>query len=244
MNMTTEAALVTEATDPHCLTPTEVAALLQGAPWLRLVIIGDSVAAGVRSPVDGYRDLSSSDRIAEALREQQPALFYRNLAEREKHVAEIRDQQLSKALELEPDLVIVSAGGNDALRRSFDPDLFAGALAGLLGPLRDAGALSVTIGLFDLGRSGLVPEPYAAPLAERFDRLDGVTAAVALDHGAIHVDNHHHPLGTDPSIYASDRMHGNARGHAVAAANLIKALAAATVQGATVIPVAAQLARR
>jgi lysophospholipase L1-like esterase len=225
MTMTIEATRLTEANDPHSLAPTEIARLLHGAPWRRLVVIGDSVAAGVREPVDGYRDLSSSDRVAEALREQQPTLFYRNLAQREKHVAEIRAEQLGDALALEPDLVIVSAGGNDALCRSFDPEVFAGELDQLLGPLGERGALLVTIGLFDLARSGLVPEPYAASMADRFDRLDEVTAAVAREHRAVHVDNHHHPLGADPSIYASDRMHGNARGHAAAAATLIKALA-------------------
>ena len=35
--------------------------------WKRLAILGDSIAAGIREPHPGYRDLSWIDRIAEAL---------------------------------------------------------------------------------------------------------------------------------------------------------------------------------
>ncbi|MEO3829331.1 hypothetical protein [Actinomadura sp. B10D3] len=50
---------------------------------------------------------------------------------------------------------------------------------------------------------------------------------VAAEHGACHVDNPHgHPVAADPGIYSSDQLHLNARGHAFAAANTIRALAA------------------
>jgi hypothetical protein len=71
----------TEATDPYCLPATDAAELLGGAPWTRLVAIGDSVAEGVRAPATGYLDLSWVDRIARALRPANPDLTYRNLGE-------------------------------------------------------------------------------------------------------------------------------------------------------------------
>jgi lysophospholipase L1-like esterase len=224
--MASEATLeLTEASDPYCLSELQTERLLYGAPWRRLVVIGDSVAAGVREPLAGYRDLSTAERVANALGVHQPELLYRNLAVRELRVGEIRERQLGEALGLEPDIVIVSAGGNDALRRSFDASLVGEELTSLIAPLRDSGALVVVVGLFDLARSGLVPEPYAEPMAERFDRLDAVSAAVAHKLGAVHVDNHHHPLAADRSLFASDRMHANARGHAIAATNLFHAVA-------------------
>jgi lysophospholipase L1-like esterase len=220
-----EVAYVVEATDPYCLTPVEIDRLLAGAPWRRLVVLGDSVAAGTSESVPGYRELSTSERIAEALRIQQPSLTYRNLGERELLTAEIRERQLDAALELDPDLAIVAAGGNDALRRSFDPVRFIADLRALLTPLAAHGAQLVTIGLFDLARSGLVPAAHAEAAAARFDELDEITASVAAELGALHVDNHHHPAAADPSIFASDRIHANARGHAIAASNLVRALA-------------------
>jgi lysophospholipase L1-like esterase len=221
--MAVEVGYVVEATDPYCLTPVEIDQQLAGAPWWRLVILGDSVAAGVSDPVPGYRELSSSDRVVEALRVQQPSLAWRNLGEPHLRTGEIRDRQLPAALALEPDLAIVSAGGNDAFRRSFEPARFALELRSLLEPLASQGAQLVTIGLFDLARSGLVPDAEQV-IAERFDQLDEATATVAGELGAVHVDNHHHPAAIDRSIFAADRIHANARGHAIAASNLVRAL--------------------
>jgi hypothetical protein len=42
------------------------------------------------------------------------------------------------------------------------------------------------------------------------------------------VDTHHHPRAADPEIFASDRMHANARGHAIAFAAIVRALSAHT----------------
>jgi hypothetical protein len=58
-----------------------------------------------------------------------------------------------------------------------------------------------------------------------------VAAVIGHELGAVHVKNRHHPLAADPSLFASDRVHGNARGHAIAAANLLRALASPTVAG-------------
>ncbi|TDD37023.1 hypothetical protein E1286_37720 [Nonomuraea terrae] len=120
--------------------------------------------------------------------------------------------------------MIVSAGGNDALRRSFDDERFGADLTSIVGPLVAQGVQLVPIGLFDLARSGLVPDPYAGPVAERFDRLDALTGRVAAEHGGVHVGNHAHPLVADPGIFAGDRIPCNARGHATAAANLARTL--------------------
>jgi lysophospholipase L1-like esterase len=216
-----------ETDDPDVLAPTELAALLSGAPWQRLAVLGDSVAIGVREPVSGYRDLSFADRVAEALGDGHRTFAYHNLGIRELRLAQIRDTQLGLALQLVPDLAIVAAGGNDALRRSFDPDRIRTGLLEVVEPLAANGALVATIGLFDLARSGLVPDELVAPMAERFDSLDEITADVAERVGGIHVDTHHHPRGADPGIYSSDGMHANSRGHALAATAIVEALAGA-----------------
>lgn len=212
-----------EDTDPHCLSPGEAAALLEPAPWRRLVVVGDSVAAGVREPLAGYRDLSSVDRLGDALSSSRTVAFA-NFGQRDLRVGEIIETQLDPALARHPDLVVVAAGANDAFRRSFDPGTVRAALVALVGPLRQVGATVALIGLYDLARSGLVPEPYATGMAERFDALDVLTADVAAEQGCVFVDNHSHPLSSDPAIYASDRVHCNARGHAIAATTAIRTL--------------------
>ncbi|WP_320672483.1 SGNH/GDSL hydrolase family protein [Patulibacter defluvii] len=221
--MTSTATVLLEDRDPHALPPDRAAALLADAPWRRLAVLGDSVAAGLRGPCPGYRDRSWADRLADALAPDR----YDNLGVRDLRTAEIREQQLDRALALTPDLVVVAAGGNDALSRRFDPVALRRELRALLEPLAASGAQLVTIGLFDLPRSGLLPAPLGDRLAESFDLLDALTRQLADDLGAIHVDGHRHPLAADPGIFADDRMHANARGHAIAAAGVVRALAAA-----------------
>ncbi|MEU5656829.1 hypothetical protein ABZ802_14560 [Streptomyces sp. NPDC047737] len=117
----------------------------------------------------------------------------------------------------------MSAGGNDAFR-GFDPEALRADLSSLLTPLVESGALVITIGLFDLARSGLVLPEHADGMARRFDALDRITTDLTHTLGGIHVDTHHHPLAADPVIYAADRVHANARGHAVTFAAIATSL--------------------
>ncbi|MFB7282420.1 SGNH/GDSL hydrolase family protein [Streptomyces hydrogenans] len=214
-----------EFSDPHCLPGPDVAAeLLRGLPWNRLAVLGDSVTAGVMDPLPGYRPRSFADRFTDALAATRPGFAAVNLATPHLLLDQIRDRQLVPALEFEPDVVMVSAGGNDAFR-SFDPDTLRANLASLLTPLAESGARVITIGLFDLARSGLVPPEHAVGMARRFDALDRVTADLTRTLDGIHVDAHHHPLAADPGLYAADRVHANARGHAVAFAAIATAVA-------------------
>jgi lysophospholipase L1-like esterase len=215
-----------EAIDPDCLDPAEAAALLEAAPWRRLVVLGDSVAAGTREPTPGYRDANGADRVAELLAAGRPDFGYRNLAVPGLRLDAIRRTQVGPALDLEADLAIVAAGGNDALGRSFDERRVAEGLMAIVGPLAVSGALVVTLGLFDLARSGLVPAEHAPLMAERFDRLDAITRDVVTTLGGIHVENHTHPRSADPAIFSSDRVHCNARGHAIWAGTTVRALSA------------------
>ena len=205
----------------------ELAALLSGARWRRVAVLGDSIAEGVREPLDGYRDLSWIDRIAAPLRDAAPDLALLNLGRRNLLAAEVRASQLAPALAFRPDLAIVSAGGNDALRRAFDPGAVERELVAIVGPLRRAGADVLLLELMDIVASGLVPPEQAAVLDARMRRLAELTRRVARRHGAILVEMRGHPASADPGVYARDRLHLNARGHAIVGSEAVRALSAA-----------------
>ncbi|MDL4774741.1 MULTISPECIES: SGNH/GDSL hydrolase family protein [Thermomonosporaceae] len=217
---------MSEHTDPFVLPAGEAAALMRGAPWRRLVTVGDSVAEGVRDPAPGYRDLSWVDRVEEALAAAVPDLAALNLGRRDLVAAEIRATQLRPALEFRPDLAIVVGGGNDMLAPEFDADAVRAELAAMVSAFREAGADVLTIGLFDITAAGLGPRRFRAAISARTRLLGELTAEVAAEHGAHHVHNPpDHPAASDPGIYSADRLHFNARGHAIAAAGTIRALA-------------------
>jgi lysophospholipase L1-like esterase len=217
---------MTATREPHVLPFPDLAALLRGAPWRRVVVLGDSIAEGVREPHPGYVDLSWIDRIAGPLRTVVRGLAVTNLGLRDVRAAEVRERQLPAALDFRPDLAIVAAGGNDALRRSFAAEDVARELDGIVGPLRQGGADVLMIELMDIVASGLVPAEHAGPLDERMGALAEVTRAVARRHGAMLVEMRDHPACADLDVYASDRLHLNARGHAIVATEAIKVLGA------------------
>jgi lysophospholipase L1-like esterase len=213
--------------EPDLLPFASQVALLRGAPWRRVAVLGDSIAEGVREPYDGYLDLSWIDRIADPLRAVAPGLTVMNLGVRDLLAAEVRERQVDAALAFRPDLAIVAAGGNDALRGSFAPVQVARELDGIVGPLRQAGADVLMIELMDIVASGLVPAEYAGPLDERMRALAETTRAVADRHGAMLVEMRGHPASADPTVYSSDRLHLNARGHAIVAAEAVRVLRSA-----------------
>jgi len=205
------------------LSTRQLALLLAGAPWRRLVVVGDSIAVGVREPCAGYRDLSWIDRIAEPLNLVAPGLELLNLGERNLLAGEVRERQLDAALDFDPDLAFVVAGANDALRPGFSPAAVRHELDAMVGPLRAADADVVMVALMDIVAAGLVPAFVDEPLR----LLADVTREVAAINDAILVDMRDHPASADPGIYSSDRLHGNARGHAIVGTESVRVLAAA-----------------
>jgi lysophospholipase L1-like esterase len=215
-----------EATDPYRLSDSDAAGLLAGAPWSRLVAIGDSVAEGVREPAPGYLDLSWVDRIARALHDVNPGLVHLNLGVRGLLAAQVRERQLAAALEFGPDLAIVTCGGNDVRRPAYDAEGVERELDAMVGALRAAGSDVLTLGLMDITRSGVIPAKYALALSSGIRRLAEITEDVAVRHGALHLRFTDHPAAGEPDILSSDLLHLNARGHAIVAAETIRGLGA------------------
>jgi lysophospholipase L1-like esterase len=203
----------------------EAAKLLAGRSWRRFAGVGDSTVEGVREPVAGYRDESWLDCLLRWLRLTGPDLAELNLGRTGLLAAEVRAGQLARALEFGPDLAVVSAGGNDMYRREFDEGAVAADLSAMVGALRVTGCDVITVGLFDITRAGLIPEKYAGRLSENVRRLSALTSRVAASHDAWFVDLTGHPAGVDPSIYGSDLIHLNAKGHAIAAAETLRVIA-------------------
>jgi len=215
-----------EAADPYCLRDGEAAALLAGHPWTRFVVVGDSVAEGLGEASPGYPDEPWADRIAAELADARPGTAYTNLGRANTRSEEVRATQLGPALDLEPDLVLVAAGGFNALSRSYDPDAVGKDLRALAEAFGGAGADVILVSMFDGSHSPAVPEQLRAGLRTRLFDLADRTRAIAADLGSVHVDLTPHPACGEEGMYASDGRHGTRRAHAISAAEAVRALGA------------------
>jgi lysophospholipase L1-like esterase len=215
-----------ERTDPHCLPVAAMAQLLAGVPWRRVALVGDSIAAGVGDPVDGYQDASWGERLLAALQAATGPVEHRNLGVRGLLAAEVRAQQLDEALAFGPQLAVVSAGANDMLRRSFDAERVEAELEAIIGPIAATGCLVATFGLLDLSRTSFVPDSMRDGLHDRIAALNAATRAVTARHVGVHVDFFTHPA-LDDGIFSADMIHPNRKGHAHIATALVRSLAEA-----------------
>jgi len=190
-------------------------------PWTRYVAIGDSFTEGIGDPEPGLPggNRGWADRVAEVLGGGKNDFAYANLAIRGRLLDQIALEQREPALELKPDLISVSAGGNDIIRPGSDPDEVAQRVDDLVRHMRRDGA---TVVLFTGPDIGMTPV---------LNRMRGKVAiynenirAVAQRHDAVVADMWSLRELTDPRMWAPDRLHFSPIGHHTVARMVLDAL--------------------
>lgn len=184
--------------------------MAQQHPWSRYVALGDSFTEGIGDPEPrspgGNRGWA--DRVAEVLSAKTDDFAYANLAIRGRLLQQIIDEQVGPALTLRPDLVTISAGGNDIIRPGTDPDDIASRLEGAIEQLRSDGA---TVLLFNGPDIGMTPvlRRSRGKVAIYNENL----RAIAQRHDAIVADMWALRDLKDPRMWAPDRLHFSPLGH-------------------------------
>jgi lysophospholipase L1-like esterase len=203
----------------HPQTTTQPAS--QTHPWRRYVAIGDSFTEGIGDPepgsTGGHRGWA--DRVAEVLAAQVEDFAYANLAVRGKLIAQIVADQVEPALALKPDLITLSAGGNDVIRPGTDPDDIAQQFEDAVVRLSRDGATIVVFTGIDTeftpvfrgirGKVAIYNENLRA-IADRYDCI------VADQWGLKAVQ--------DMRFFDDDRLHYNSLGHHEVARMVLRAL--------------------
>lgn len=183
--------------------------------------IGDSFTEGIGDPEPGLPggNRGWADRVAEVLGGGKNDFAYANLAIRGRLLDQIALEQREPALELKPDLISVSAGGNDIIRPGSDPDEVAQRVDDLVRHMRRDGA---TVVLFTGPDIGMTPV---------LNRMRGKVAiynenirAVAQRHDAVVADMWSLRELTDPRMWAPDRLHFSPIGHHTVARMVLDAL--------------------
>ncbi|WP_232835628.1 SGNH/GDSL hydrolase family protein [Actinocorallia populi] len=119
------------------------------------VALGDSFTEGLNDHDGPDRFRGWADRLAGHIDAVQPGLRYANLAIRGKLLRQVAEEQVPCAVEMAPDLVTFSAGGNDMLRPGADPDVIASLYLDCVRRLRAAGSEVVVFTGFDPKQRGM-----------------------------------------------------------------------------------------
>lgn len=190
-------------------------------PWRRFVAIGDSFAEGLGDPEPslpgGIRGWA--DRFAESLAAIDPEVSYANLAVRGKLIGQVRAEQMGDALDLKPDLVAISAGGNDVLRPGSDPDEITAMLDGMVREFARAGATVLLFTSVDVQF-----QPVFRAVRGKAAIYNENLRRVAKRHDAYVVDLWSVEELQDSRFWDTDRLHMNALGHHTVARAMLRTL--------------------
>lgn len=190
--------------------------------------IGDSYSEGMGDERPDGTPRGWADLVAAGLAHAAGGTIgYANLAIRGRLLAPILTEQLPAALALEPELLSINGGGNDILRPSVSIESVADRLVAAAEQARAAGARAMIV-------SGADPTRHI-PMGAVFSRR-GDALAVAVRHrleggDILFVDNWSDPRLPELRYWSVDRLHLNAQGHALAAANVLAALGVAVPPG-------------
>lgn len=190
-------------------------------PWSRYVALGDSFTEGIGDPEPsspgGHRGWA--DRVAEVLSQGNDDFSYANLAVRGKLIRQIVDEQIEPALALHPDLITISAGGNDVIRPGTDPDEISAQLDAAIARLSVDGATIVVFTGTDVGFS-----PVFRSIRGKVAIYNENVRAIAAKYDCIVADQWALTEIQDPRMWAPDRLHLNPLGHHTVARMVLAAL--------------------
>lgn len=189
--------------------------------WSRYVAVGDSFTEGIGDPEPqspgGFRGWA--DRVAEVLAAGTKDFSYANLAVRGKLIQQIIDDQIAPALELRPDLITISAGGNNIIRPGSDPDAVAAKLDDAVARLKADGATVVVFTGPDIAGT-----PILKSTRGKVAIFNENVHTVALRNGAIVADMWALRELGDPRMWAPDRLHFSPVGHNTIAKMVLETL--------------------
>jgi lysophospholipase L1-like esterase len=190
-------------------------------PWRRFVTVGDSFTEGIGDPIPGTdgQHRGWADRVAEVLGSQVDDFAYANLAIRGRLIGQIVESQIEPALALKPDLVTFSAGGNDVIRPTGDPDVIAEYFEDAVVRLGSGGATVVVFTGIDTGFT-----PVFRGIRGKVAIYNENIRAIAAKHDCIVADQWALKEVQDMRFFDDDRLHMNSLGHHEVARMVLRAL--------------------
>jgi len=173
-------------------------------PWSRYVALGDSFTEGLGDPEPrspgGLRGWA--DRVAEELSNGHEDFAYANLAISGRVLHQILEEQVGPAIDLQPDLITLNAGGNDVLFHRSDPDKLALELDAGVERLTATGATIVLFTGPDWGAT-----PVLGHTRGKVAIYNENLRVVAARHDAVIADLWALRQLTDPRMWDPDRLH-------------------------------------
>jgi lysophospholipase L1-like esterase len=193
----------------------------QPIAFRRFVALGDSFTEGLNDDIGkNGRHRGWADRFALHLDRVCPGVEYANLAVRGKKAHQVLSEQVPVAVELQPDLVSIAVGVNDALRPGATMVNVAQSLRSSVQELTSTRAHVLLFGFGDPGRRSRL----MSAVRDRLMQYHELTLAVAEEYDCTVVDFWGRAVFDDDRYWSNDRLHLSPEGHALAAQAALHAM--------------------
>ena len=189
-----------------------------------VVAIGDSIAFGVGESVATNPGPAWAGRLAHLINAQQHQRFAWPGA----RIQDLQTLQLPAALMTQPEVVLVSIGGNDAVRHGFHANEFTDRLATSLAQLDQYCKNVVVINLPDVAKTCPIPNSVRAVLRKRILRLNSCIETARLESRATLLDRWSDEATYEDSHLSVDGVHPSPLGYQRLAELSVEALKLAT----------------
>lgn len=187
------------------------------------VAMGDSLIAGVGDSLPNLELISFADRFAETLKQAAPDLTYTNLAVGGTTSTLLIKDQLPKALELKPDLLLIGTGANDTVRGKWRVEQTRKNLEKVLDRFSPE---ETTIVLMTYVDGATVMQGAAAEWVEqtrpRLEQLCEMIRELSRERGLLCADFWELTATFQAAEWSKDGVHPNAQGHIKGAQHMIR----------------------
>jgi len=187
---------------------------------MRVVAVGDSIAYGVGDLPTTSGAIAWSGRLARLAGSDDHRIFgYPGAVLRD-----MRGHQLPAARMVKPDLILMSIGGNDAVRAGFDASALREGLSDCLDETLGDGTRVALATLPDFSVGCRLPRRMRESLRRRILRVNSVLVDVADRPGVTLVDRWSDPIAHQPEYLHADRVHPSPLGYQRLAEITLKSL--------------------
>ncbi|HAX73763.1 MAG TPA: lipase [Firmicutes bacterium] len=174
------------------------------------VAIGDSLTEGFGDVIEGFEKSPWPDLLSHSL----GIVDFYNLGKSGYRTDEILKELLPQALALKPDLVSITAGGNDMIQLKWSKKQYEQRMRYMIETLTSQGASVMTCTLPFFTKH--VKAPLYKKIIGNFwlKQCNTVISNLATQYQTIHIDFANHQCALDLTNWSSDCIHPNSKGYA------------------------------
>ena len=187
---------------------------------MRVVAIGDSIAYGVGDHPRSAGDISWSGRLARMAGSDDHRIFGYPGA----MLKDMRSIQVPALKLVQPDLVLVSIGGNDAVRTGFNAEALREGVHESLAEITASGSQVALVTLPNFSIHCRLPRRMRIGLQRRIIRVNAILTSAANQPGVTLIDRWSDSRAHEPEYLHADRVHPSPLGYQWLAESTLAAL--------------------